>query len=159
MDNGTDVSIELRCDAREAAGTIEENLPKKIINDSDVLKFIANIDMTLLKESVKDRLGWSIAQVEAAEQRYKKWLFLRRKYPGELMPPTGDIDAIWHAHILDTIAYFRDTAAIFGVYFHHFPYFGIRGEDDKKRVLKAFENTKSRWLVEYGEVLIGEVRR
>ena len=40
------------------------------------------------------------------------------------------MDAFWHQHILDTVAYQRDTVQIFGYFLHHFPYFGIWAAKD-----------------------------
>ena len=45
----------------------------------------------------------------------------------------------------------RDTAAIFGQYVHHYPYFGMRGKADHQKLLDAFENTKRIYREEYGE--------
>ena len=72
--------------------------------------------------------GWSVETADKAEAKYKKWLFLKLKYENVLIPPPKDIDTFWHGHILDTQAYMRDTAAIFGQYVHHYPYFGMRGK-------------------------------
>ena len=68
-----------------------------------------------------------------------------------MIPPPKDIDTFWHGHILDTQAYMRDTAAIFGQYVHHYPYFGMRGKADHQKLLDAFENTKRIYREEYGE--------
>jgi hypothetical protein len=127
------------------------------IEDLDAVRqYIDQIDFSMLKAKLtapvsEEGLGWSAGEADRVEARYKNWLFLRRKYDGELMPPTQDIDAFWHAHILDTIAYHRDTAAILGRYLHHYPYFGMRGEEDYNNLVNAFDNTKRRYLEEYGE--------
>ena len=127
------------------------------IEDLDAVRqYIDQIDFSMLKAKLTapvsdEGFGWSSDEADRAEARYKRWLFLRRKYDGELMPPTQVIDAFWHAHILDTMAYHRDTAAIFGRYLHHYPYFGMRGEDDYNDLVNAFDNTKRRYLEEYGE--------
>jgi hypothetical protein len=148
-----------RCDTRSAAGIVSRSLPDKIESDDAVRIYIRNIDMIQLKQKLMEMHGWSAEEAELAEERYKKWLYLRRVHAGELMPPPEDIDQVWHAHILDTYAYHRDTAAIFGVYFHHFPYFGRRGEADRRKLEQAFENTKKRWREEYGEEPTGELSR
>jgi len=95
--------------------------------------------------------GWSVETADKAEAKYKKWLFLKLKYENVLIPPPKDIDTFWHGHILDTQAYMRDTAAIFGQYVHHYPYFGMRGKADHQKLLDAFENTKRIYREEYGE--------
>ena len=153
-----------RCDSDAAAQThgrcdqvvVGEAGAQKIENLDAVREYIDQIDFSMLKAKLtapvsEEGFGWSADQADRVEARYKKWLFLRRKHDGELMPPTQDIDAFWHAHILDTMAYHRDTAAIFGRYLHHYPYFGMRGEDDYNDLVNAFDNTKRRYLEEYGE--------
>jgi hypothetical protein len=44
--------------------------------------------------------------------------------------PSMDVDTFWHYHILDTMKYARDCEEVFGYFLHHFPYVGLRGEDD-----------------------------
>ena len=95
-------------------------------------------------------MGWSTERVEYGEALYKKRLFLVRKYEGESMPPTYDIDVVWHFHILDTVAYRRDTEMIFGYYLHHVPYFGMRGLQDERDWSKASANIHSRCHQEFG---------
>jgi hypothetical protein len=117
------------------------------------------IDCTMIKEKLmlgpeEGGLGWNSETADKVEEKYKMWLFLKRKYENELVPPSRDIDVFWHAHILDTHAYFRDTAAIFGKYLHHYPYFGLRGKADRQKLVNAFENTKRLFREEYGEELI-----
>ena len=127
------------------------------ITDIEVAReYIAHINFTMLKEKLLMSVeegghGWSIEMADKAEVKYKKWLFLKLKHENVLIPPPNDIDTFWHGHILDTQAYMRDTAAIFGQYVHHYPYFGIRGKADQQKLREAFENTKRLYREEYGE--------
>jgi hypothetical protein len=41
-----------------------------------------------------------------------------------------DVDTFWHYHILDTRKYAADCQAVFGQFLHHFPYSGLRGNED-----------------------------
>jgi hypothetical protein len=131
------------------------------LEDLEVARqYIANMDFVLLKAKLmlnreEGGQGWSADEADKAEVKYKKWLFLKRKYPDELMPPPIDIDAIWHGHILETQAYQRDTLALFGKYLNHYPYFGMRGKADHEKLLEAFENTKRLYREEYGEDVTG----
>jgi len=79
-----------------------------------------------------EQLGWSERQVEEAEVEYKRYLTLclRYPYPQHSIVPNKIMDTMWHYHIMDTKAYHKDCKRVFGHYFHHFPYFGLRGEDD-----------------------------
>lgn len=84
---------------------------------------------------------------------YKNYLWLLRKYSQEypVIPPSVDIDEIWHHHILDTYKYHEDCTAIFGQYLHHYPYFGMRGESDYLELERTFKITQKLHLEEFGE--------
>lgn len=71
------------------------------------------------------------------------FLFLTFLYPTISIVPTKNIDAFWHTHILDTALYAIHCDILFGKFLHHFPYFGVRGEQDKANLNAAFEVTKS----------------
>jgi hypothetical protein len=119
-------------------------------------EYINYIDCGMIKEKLlqgpeEGGPGWTPETADKVEEKYKMWLFLKRKYENELVPPNREIDVFWHAHILDTHAYFRDTLAIFGKYLHHYPYFGMRGKADHEKLVSAFENTKRLFREEYGE--------
>jgi len=127
------------------------------VDDPEVAReYIARIDFTLLKAKLmlsREEGGeaWSAQDVDKVEVKYKKWLFLKRKYPNELIPPPRDIDTFWHGHILDTLTYQRDSLALFGKYLNHYPYFGMRGKADHEKLMEAFENTKRLYQEEYGD--------
>src|ERR1700721_1103138 len=55
------------------------------------------------------------------EDEYRRFLTLRKRYPGVRLVPSRLIDRVWHYHILDTSKYTRDTKRIFGEYLHHDP--------------------------------------
>lgn len=60
-----------------------------------------------------------------AEQEYRRFLTLKCFYPSIALVPSKTVDAIWHAHILDTRAYREDCQDVFGRFIDHYPYFGI----------------------------------
>jgi hypothetical protein len=129
---------------------------QRITNIETARDYIAHIDFTMLREKLimspeEGGQSWSVEMAEKAEAKYKKWLFLKLKYENVLIPPPRDIDTFWHGHIVDSLAYTRDTAAIFGQYVHHYPYFGMRGQADHQKLLDAFENTKRLYREEYNE--------
>jgi hypothetical protein len=83
------------------------------------------------------------------ELHYKRWLFLRRKHEGKLLPPTRDIDVLWHAHILDTCRYHEDCELIFGYYLHHYPSFGVDGDQNAVKFSKAFRQLAELYKEEF----------
>jgi hypothetical protein len=58
---------------------------------------------------------------------------------------------MWHFHILDTRAYHQDCESVFGHYLHHFPYFGMRGEEDAQNLKKSFDNTQVLYFQTFSE--------
>jgi hypothetical protein len=60
------------------------------------------------------------------------------------------MDLFWHYHILDTIKYAEDCALIFGRFLHHFPYLGLRGDEDASRLRIAWQQTQALYALEFG---------
>ena len=119
--------------------------------------YINSMDFSLIrgKHTSDDRLlcrQWSAIEIEVGIQYYKNFLFLNKKhienYP--VIPPSLETDEIWHHHILDTRQYTKDCDNIFGYYFHHYPYFGTRGQVDKSNLGTAFEITQQLHEIEFG---------
>ena len=121
-----------------------------------VYEKVASIDLEMVKmkmEEPKEGIGWSQEQCEDAEIEYKRYLTLCINYPHPYysIVPNKIMDTMWHYHILDTRAYCKDSEKVFGGYFHHYPYFGLRGDDDEKSLRSSFEKTK-----QYYESLFAE---
>jgi hypothetical protein len=95
--------------------------------------------------------GWSLERANAIEFEYRRFLFLMKMFPAEQAAPLVDVDTFWHYHILDTMKYAADCGAVFGQFLHHFPYIGLRGEDD----LAAHESMGLR-MKELYEATFGE---
>jgi len=70
---------------------------------------------------------------------------------GKGIAPNKIMDKVWHYHILDTRAYAEDCENIFGHILHHFPYFGMGGEQDAINLKNAFIKTKKQYLATFGE--------
>ncbi|HEV8312400.1 MAG TPA: hypothetical protein VGQ23_04985 [Burkholderiaceae bacterium] len=98
----------------------------------------------------EDGYGWSPEYAERMAQAYKHYLILQAKYPELTLAPDQDTDRFWHMHILDTRKYAADCEAIFGEFLHHFPYLGLRGEDDAKALDDAFAKMKALLAQEFG---------
>jgi hypothetical protein len=54
-------------------------------------------------------------------------------------------------HILDTAAYREDCDEIFGRFLDHFPYFGMRDEQDAQALEHAYADTIDRYRDAFGE--------
>ncbi len=117
-------------------------------------RFNEPLDLESIKFSLAMREegpGWSLEKIETLEFWYRRFLFLVHLYPEKSIVPTKDIDVFWHTHILDTKKYMADCETLFGGYFHHFPYFGLRGEQDRMNLEEAFSETEELYLSLFGE--------
>lgn len=126
--------------------------PKKTL--AQTVAAIQAMDLSMIKFKAmrkEDGYGWSTAYADAMEQAYKRYLILHAKYPEMTLAPEQDIDRFWHMHILDTRKYAADCEATFGRFLHHFPYLGLRGEEDAKALDNAFEKMQELYLKEFGE--------
>lgn len=95
--------------------------------------------------------GWSREYADRMEVAYKRYLTLLAKFPEETIAPTKDVDKFWHGHILDTMKYAEDCENVFGYFLHHFPYFGMRGEQDAADLRAASERMHEIYEREFGE--------
>ncbi len=119
---------------------------------------IASINLEMVKMKLmepSEGINWNSEQADDAEIEYKRYLHLTRHFPYPLhaIVPNKIMDTMWHYHILDTKAYFMDCEKTFGKYLHHFPYFGLRGEEDAKNLEASFELTKKHYLATFNEEL------
>jgi hypothetical protein len=73
-----------------------------------------------------------------------------------MLAPSKDVDKFWHGHILDTLKYAEDCQNVFGYFLHHFPYFGMRGEEDAANLRAASANMHAIYEREFGEALPNE---
>jgi hypothetical protein len=133
---------------------LERTLPARLETLEEALDYIQNIDLSLQwRHLVNPRWGTPVPEhvADKAVRDYRRFLFLMRKYEVSLAP-TLDIDLVWHEHILDTIPYTRDTAAVFGRYVHHAP---SREEGGKRspELQNLLARTCELYLQEYGEKL------
>ena len=85
---------------------------------------LANIDLTKVSERVQGLHGWSDGRLQTALDDYRRFLCDVLENGADGQGPSKDGDEIWHHHILDSNAYFRDCQSLFGYYLHHNPALG-----------------------------------
>jgi hypothetical protein len=121
---------------------------------AEVVAAIDALDLEPIKFKVtckEDGYGWSSEYADQMEVAYKRYLILLAKYPEATFSPTRDIDQFWHAHILDTSKYAQDCESTFGYFLHHFPYLGLRGEEDSAVNDAAGRSFEEAYAREFGE--------
>lgn len=121
---------------------------------SEHFNAIAALDLEPIKVKlmhVESGEGWSLEKVNAVEFEYRRFLYLMKMFPQEQTAPLMDVDIFWHYHILDTMKYAIDCEAVFGYFLHHFPYIGLRGEDDEEAHRRVGDRMKELYEETFGE--------
>jgi hypothetical protein len=95
--------------------------------------------------------GWTPSYADEVEFEYRRFLYLMKKFPNEQAAPAFDVDVFWHYHILDTMKYAADCEAVFGYFLHHFPYVGLRGEEDLEFHYNVGERMRELYEQTYGK--------
>ena len=115
----------------------------------DTLLDLGNVKMKLADS--EEGPGFDADYIALMESEYRKFLAMQLMYPEAVIVPCKIVDEMWHRHILDTAAYRTDCDAIFGRFLDHFPYFGMRGEDDAQALHDAYGDTLDRYRDAFGE--------
>jgi len=101
-----------------------------------------NLEPIMVKAMDKEEgYGWTLEFTKGVAEEYKKFLILCSEHPDVATVPSGLVDDFWHLHILDTMKYYEDCQNYLGYFLHHFPYFGMRGEQDASNLNQAWEET------------------
>jgi hypothetical protein len=103
----------------------------------------------MAKAMIED--GMTLEEVTLGARELRRFYTLHHLYPTEELSPTKLIDKIWHFHMQDTIYYPVDCNDMFGEFLHHFPYLGLRGEEDAILLNKTFDRTKELYRLTFGE--------
>ena len=98
----------------------------------------------------EDGQGWSAEKTYKLIELYRYFLVLNEIYPNISIVPTKEIDKVWHAHILDTAKYREDCEKAFGRFVDHFPYFGLRGEEDAKNLQSTYQTSRALFMEHFG---------
>ena len=77
----------------------------------DLTKFVARVR--------REEPDWTEERLVAAEAGYRQFWLEAKSIPNHR--PSRDVDKVWHAHILHTREYIRDSWDYFGYHFHHTP--------------------------------------
>lgn len=120
----------------------------------DLMQRINSIDLDPIKFKLMDKAegqGWSRGYVDHLASEYRKMLYMMTSQSRVPVVPNKDLDEFWHTHILDTRKYAEDCAQTFGRFVHHFPYLGMRGEEDAQLLQTSFGATKSLYETLFGE--------
>ncbi len=116
---------------------------RSLIDSSDfsaVIKRLVKIDK------------WPLSQAKEACAQYRNFLFLKKKYGHAYeLPPSYDIDEVWHAHVLHTRDYMDFCSSVFGAFLHHNPHTDDADPESMGKLVKLFESqTQKLYQLEFG---------
>jgi hypothetical protein len=129
--------------------TLQTHPASRALERIDMLLDLSNIRFKLANP--EEGKTPSHDELDTMEAEYRKFLALRLAHPEAEIVPCKLVDEMWHRHILDTRAYAEDCEQIFGSFMHHFPYFGMRGDDDAQALADAYGDTLRRYRAAFGE--------
>lgn len=86
--------------------------------------------------------GLSLASADHCVALYRCFLKASVLNSNASLVPSAAIDHVWHTHMLDTAKYRADCDLVFGYFMDHFPYAGLRGEDDQAAWRADFARTR-----------------
>ena len=118
------------------------------------IDLLADLDLEPIMVKAMDGdegYGWNIEYTRSVSKEYKRFLALCLHFPDEAIVPSAPIDDFWHLHILDTQKYADDCHSYLGYFLHHFPYFGMRGDEDRKNLDAAWKKTLIQYKLTFGE--------
>lgn len=120
-----------------------------------VRKLIDTVDLNSTINRLTTVHHWKEAWALKAVEQYRHYLFLKIKYgKTHALPPSLDIDEVWHAHILHTEEYTEFCQQAFGFFLHHHPHHGKNNELTDADIAKAFEEeTQKLYYLEFGEYI------
>lgn len=99
----------------------------------------------------EEGFGWSLELTQRIANEYRKYLILCLENPDFPVVPSSQIDDFWHLHILDTMKYQEDCDKYLGYFLHHFPYFGMRSEQDEANLKAAWTESCELYKSRFGE--------
>ena len=116
-------------------------------------RLIGTVDLT----QVIDRLiyvdKWFRKDAIEAVKLYRNFLYLKRKYGNEYaLPPSKEIDEVWHAHVLHTEDYIEFCNKAFGYYLHHHPHL-VKEASSLEEINKLFTKTQEFYHTEFSDYL------
>ncbi len=121
---------------------MRDNTSATLRTPEQIIQAIFALDLEVVKQLLRgkeDGEGWTADQANYYEMEYKQFLALSVKYPEADISPSRNVDAFWHAHILNTRKYAKDCENTFGYFVHHEP--GVRdgSAEEKSRYENSFQ--------------------
>ena len=132
------------------------NMINEVLQESvdNALALVSSIDLSKISAKLQSHYGVSGDDVEVMSDLYRKWLALHMCYPNAELTPNELLDEYFGTHIFWILrAYSRDCEKLFGFYLHHYPYFGLEGDEQARDA--GFDLTNALFKKHFGAELVG----
>jgi hypothetical protein len=83
-------------------------------------------------------MRWSTSRRRVVEREYRRFLGLVVLNPNKAYGMAGDVDELWHDHILDTQDYLSMCREVVGGIVHHCPVSGVP-KNERRAAASAYE--------------------
>jgi len=117
--------------------------------DKKVKKMIADLDLTSVLQRLIKIDKWNKEEAIVAIKQYRNFLYLKYKFPQQILPPSYEIDEVWHAHILHTKDYCHVCHLLYGKFLHHYPQ-SVEQSHEKVKMQQLFDITQELYYQEFG---------
>lgn len=94
-------------------------LPKVPALDAGLWSRVAAMNLSPVADQLVQYQGWTTERVVSAEQRYRRFFYLKAVLPKGMASPTEEIDQFWHQHIINTQRYGCDCERVAERFLHH----------------------------------------
>lgn len=109
--------------------------------------YINSVDLSNVIARLVNVEKWTEKQAREACEQYKIFIYLCKKHRPCVLPPSIDIDEVWHAHILHTKEYANFCDNVFGQFLHHDP--GLHsGSGNSLNYAEAFDQYTQKFFFE-----------
>jgi len=120
---------------------------------SEAKAFIDTIDLHHIVCCLVRIERWLEDEALAAVEQYRRFLHLKKKYGSQyILPPSYEIDEVWHSHILHSEHYVAFCEKVFGEYLHHHIHL-ITEAKNLEKLNERFKKTQKLYHHEFGEYI------
>jgi hypothetical protein len=133
-------------------------MPASAMDLEQAKTYIQSTDLSMVEDRLTYIDNWPRKKALQAVSVYRNYLYLVKKYPDNVLPPSYEIDEAWHAHILFTRHYVTFCQELFGYYLHHDPH-EMQQKDGVQQLENLFETTQELYQKEFGDYLYHFKRR
>jgi len=129
-----------------------------MVKFTNAMEIIKEWDFSLAVRKLQEPSygSWTEKRALKAVEDYKRYLAITKTLNGYQLVPNGDLDEVWHLHLLDTRRYVDDCYTLFGGFLHHYPYYGMLDEENKQNWLDNQEFSSDLWNKLFSETLYSE---